>query len=107
MNKENIFKFIFMFLLVIYLCLYFTNMTGLYEYKNYKKMSLTSEQIEKFEQDVKNGKEINIDNYIVEEKTMHNNKIGNFEKKFSFKFSEVLTNTLTKTFNFLSKFISE
>ena len=82
-------------------------MTGLYEYKNYKKMSLTSEQIEKFEQDVKDGKEINIDNYIVEEKKIHDNKIGKAGKYFSFKFSEALTNVLTKTFNFLSKFISE
>ena len=106
MNKEKIFKSIFMLLLIIYLCIYFSCISGLYEYNNYKKVSLTNEQIIKFEQDIKDGKPINIDNYIVEEKSMHNNKLGNMGKKLSYTISDSVKKLLSTSYNFLSKLVA-
>jgi hypothetical protein len=106
MNKEKLFKTIFMLLLIIYLCIYFSSVSGLYEYKNYKKVSLTSEQINKFEQDIKDGKPINIDNYIIEERTMHNNKLGNMGKKLSYTISDSMKKVLSTSYDFLSKFVA-
>ena len=106
MNKEKLFKSIFTLLLIIYLCIYFSCVSGLYEYNNYKKVSLTNEQIEKFEQDIKEGKPINIDNYMVEEKAMHNNKLGNVGKKLSYTISDTMKKVLSTSYDFLSKFVA-
>jgi len=106
MDKEKLFKTVFTLLLIIYLCIYFSSISGLYEYKNYKKVSLTSVQIEKFEQDIKEGKPINIDNYMIEERTMHNNKLGNAGKKISYTISDTMKKVLSSSYDFLSKFVA-
>ena len=107
MEKTKIFKFIFIVLLLLYLSLYFTGVSGYYEYKNYKKMSLTEEQIIKFEEDVKAGKDVNVEDYIVEEKKDYNNKIANAGKKISFTISGILSKVLSETFKEISKFVTE
>ena len=107
MEKGKIIKFIFVSLLLIYLSLYFTGVSGYYEYKNYKKMSLTEEQIIKFEEDVKAGKNVNVEDYIVEEKKDYNNKIANTGKKISFTISGIMSKVLTETFKEISKFVTE
>ena len=45
------------------LVLYFGQATGYYEYKNNQKTTLTEESIKRFEQDIKDGKDINVSNY--------------------------------------------
>lgn len=107
MKKNNIFKIIFCLLMFIYLALYFASASGYYDYKNYKKMVLTEEQINKFEEDVKEGKQINIEDYIVVEKSVQNNKIANVGKKLSFAISSSLSKVLTKVFKTISKFITD
>ncbi len=107
MKKNNILKILFSLLLITYLTLYFSSVSGYYEYQNYKKMTLTQDQILKFEQDVKDGKKVDVEDYIQEEKTDYNNKIADTGKKFSYTVSNVMSNILTKAFSFLSKFITE
>lgn len=107
MNKVNLFKFIFAFLLIIYLTLYFSSMTGYYEYQNYQKMTLTEEQISKFEKDVKEGKKVDVEDYIIKEKTDYNNKIADAGKKTSYVISNLMQTFLTKAFSFLADFITE
>lgn len=107
MKKDNIFKIVFCILLLVYLSLYFAGISGYYEYRNYKKMVLTEEQINRFEEDVKEGKEINVEDYIVEENNNHNNKIANAGKKLSFTISSSMSKVLTKCFKVISNFITE
>ena len=66
-NKNKIFKFIFIVFFMSFLVIYFSELTGYYEYQNYKKATLTEEQIKKFEEDVKNGKEVDINKYLEKE----------------------------------------
>ena len=91
MKPDKIFKFVFFLLLLIYLTLYFTG----------------NEQIEKFEEDVKSGKEVNVEDYITKEKKDYNNKISDAGKKVSFTISNTLSKLLTSTFKHISKFITE
>lgn len=107
MKKDKIFKGTLGLLLLVYLTLYFSSITGYYEYKNYKKMTLTEEQIIKFEQDVKEGKEVNVEDYIIEEEIVFNNKIANAGKKVSYTISDTMNKVLTKTFKLLAKFVAE
>ena len=58
------FRFCFMLSLLTFLALYFSQATGYYDYKEHKKVILTSEQIKKFEEDVANGKNLDIEEYL-------------------------------------------
>lgn len=105
-NKKNkIFKFIFMIFFMSFLVIYFSELTGYYEYQNYKKTTLTEEQIKKFEQDVKNGKEVDINKYLEKEEKKYNNKLSSLSNKFSTTISDIVQSGVDNTFKFLSKFV--
>ena len=92
MKAKNVFILLFSCLFILFISLYVTQATGYYEFSNAKKSTLTNEAIKKFEQDVKEGKEIAAKNYLEEEK-QYNNKIS--------KASLTLSKTIEKSFNFI------
>ena len=57
-------KRIFYLLIILFFTLYFANKTGYYESRLQSKTNLTKEAIERFEKDVAEGKEVDINNYI-------------------------------------------
>ena len=61
-HKINLFKGIFLILLFTFTTLYIASYNGYYEYSNNKKVTLTNEKIKEFEEDVKNGKKIDLEN---------------------------------------------
>ena len=75
-KKTKIFKFIFVMCFVSYLTFYIAGQTGYYEYNARKKMTFTKEQIEKFEQDVKEGKNIDMEEYLKNTDKNYQNKIS-------------------------------
>lgn len=76
-NKVNtICKFLFFVCFITFLTFYVAQQSGYYEYTERKKMSFTKEQIEQFEEDVKNGKEIDINKYIENTDKNYQNKIS-------------------------------
>lgn len=83
---KNMIKCIIIIILVVFLLLFFFG-RNIYQNSLTEKRDLTEEQIQKFEDDVKNGKEIDINNYIVKEKdysnlvTSVNNSISNIIEK--------------------------
>ena len=107
MKKEKIFKTIFILLLIAYLTLYFSGISGYYEYQNYQKMTLTAEQIKQFEEDVKSGKEVDVDDYIKEERIDYNNKLANAGKKLSYTIKDTVSTILTEFFSFIAQFMTE
>lgn len=84
-------SFIFLCILVIYTSIYLMINMGYYEYANYKKKELTEEQIKKFENDVKNGYNIDISSYIE-----NNNDFSRKDKSFLLKTSEFVSNSAKK-----------
>lgn len=78
MKGKNITRIIITTLIIIFIALYLTQVTGYYEYTESKKSTLTKEAIEKFEEDVKSGKTIDASNYIEKSKDYNNNasKLG-------------------------------
>ena len=65
MKSNNIFKFVFIILILVFLFLIVASQSGYYEYELSRKTKLTDEAIDKFENDVKEGK--NIDNLELDE----------------------------------------
>ena len=67
-------KRIFYLLIILFFTLYFANKTGYYESRLQSKTNLTKEAIERFEKDVAEGKEVDINNYIDTSVKEYNNK---------------------------------
>lgn len=90
---KNIFNIFLIILIVLFLSLYFSRYYNSY-YEN--KNILTEDAIKKFEDDLKNGREISINNYIKEDKN-YNNKVCLLGLKIS--------NFIDKSFNKILKYI--
>lgn len=56
MKGKNLIRIIILTLIITFIALYITQLTGYYEYTENKKTTLTTEAIERFEEDVKQGK---------------------------------------------------
>lgn len=73
---NKIFKRFWFTMFLIFLTLYISQATGYYEYELSKKASFTEEQIQKFEQDIKDGKEIDVKEYITNTNNDYQNKLS-------------------------------
>lgn len=93
MNNKVI-KLVIYAVIILFLLLYFFG-SNIFQSKLTEKRDLTTSQIAKFEEDIKNGVEIDINEYVVKDKTYDNivtntnNKISNmielgFKKIFDF-----------------------
>lgn len=78
MINSKLFKVIISLFFVSFLVLYFAQSFGYYENINEKKASITAEKIKEFEEDIKNGKKINVNNYVVDIKKDYGNKVSSF-----------------------------
>ena len=73
MNKKAIVRIIIGTLVITFLILYIAQGTGYYEVKNNSKARLTEDALKRYEQDIKEGKQIDLNSYIEEEKVYTNN----------------------------------
>lgn len=106
-KKYKVFKWTFLFFLVIFLTLYFSQLTGYYEFKNYQKMSLTQDQIAQFEQDIKDGKQVDIKDYVVNTDKDYQNRFSKTGLKLSTGISDFVKNSVVKIFGAVAGFVSE
>lgn len=106
-KKNKIYKFIFWLFFMSFLVIYFSELTGYYEYQNYQKTSLTEEQIKKFEEDVKNGNKVDINEYLVVNNKKYNNNLSKLASKLSDGISKIVNNGVEYTFKYISKLIDE
>lgn len=106
-KKNSIYKFIFYLFFISFLVIYFSELTGYYEYSNYQKKTLTEQQITQFEQDIKDGKEVDINKYLNTDTKKYNNKLSKFASKLSDSISNFVNNGVEYTFKYISKLIDE
>lgn len=106
-KKNKVYRFIFMVFFMSFLVIYFSELTGYYEYQNHKKATLTEEQIKKFESDVASGKEVDINEYLVVDNRTYNNKLSKLTSKLSDAISNIVQSGVENTFKFLSKLVVE
>ena len=70
--KKNLIRAGGLLLLVLFFALVIMSYTGIYEYQVKKKTDLTTENIEKFEKDIKEGKDVEVKDYLEKEKSKQN-----------------------------------
>lgn len=106
-RKNKIVKFIFSLFFISFLVIYFSEVTGYYEYQNHIKASLTEEQIKKFEDDVKNGNKVDINEYLTADTKKYNNTLSKLASKLSDEISNIVNSGVEYTFKYISKLIEE
>ena len=107
MKINNIFKFIMLVLILGFIFMVIASKSGYYEYQLSNKRDMTDEAILRFEQDVKEGKYIDINNYIDNKSVDYNNKISNVGNSISKTISSALAKGFSYVFNYLNKQIEK
>lgn len=103
-KKKLINKFLwrcFLVLLICFTALYLSEATGYYEYEQHKNMVLTNEKIKEFEQDVEDGKNIDIKNYVETKVPDYSNSVSDFGMGVSNFINTFVTDGLNSIFKFL------
>lgn len=106
-KKNKFFKILTILLFIVYLTIYISERTGYYEYKNYQKTILTKEQIAKFEDDVKNGKNVKLNDYVVNTNKHYQTNLSKIGSNISNFISKIINKGIDSSFDFLSKLVDE
>lgn len=107
-NKyNNIFKYVFTILIIIYLGLFIANTSGYYSFTMKNKKELTEQQIKKFEEDVKNGVEIDLNEYLNLDTISYQNNISKLGYNISSFFEGIIKTSVYKVFDLFSDWIEK
>ena len=104
-KKNRLFKVLFWIFFISFMIIYFSEITGYYEYKNFQKKVMTNEQIEKFEEDMKNGKKVNPENYLLSDATKYDNKLSDVANSLSNGISKLVKGSVDNAFKLISNLV--
>lgn len=107
MKRENIARIIIGTFFLLFLALYFTQATGYHEYEQRKRTTFTEEEIKRFEQDVKDGKNIDMETYLDRDEHNYENKLSNLGLSLSRKIEEAMNQGIEYLFRSINKVIEE
>lgn len=100
-KKSRYFFKVLFWLFVVFVALLIAYESGYYETKAHNKAVLTNEAIKEFESDVKNGKVVDLDKYLKDERKDYSNGVTKVGNKISNSISEVMTKGISGIFNVL------
>ena len=87
------------------MCAYFIEMGGYYEYHLAERKNLTEEQIKLFEEDVKNGKDVRIENYLKDTQIDYSNNLTKKTSEYSLKLNDYLRDVIGSVFHVFEKLV--
>lgn len=100
-KRKNIFLKALLILFLIYFALYLMDNLGYYNLST-KKTILTEEKIKEFENDIKNGKSIDLTNYV-ETENNYNNIYSNIGYNISVGIDKILNEGIVKIGKIIKK----
>ena len=98
-----VFRRILFFLFILFLINYFSVQSGYYENKIHNKTILTEEQKIKFEEDVKNGLDVELNDYIEEKNIDTSNAFNKLGQKIGEGIDNFINNKVIKLMEFIGK----
>ena len=98
---------ILLLLFVLFLIMYISKESGLYEFKTYTKTRLTNEAILKFEKDVEDGKDVNIEDYLSNKNHDYSNFFNKSGTEVGNLIEKIMNNGIKKTLKVLNKLFYE
>lgn len=105
-KKKNPVVIILSVLFIIYLALFITQSTGYYELKKHNEMLLTKESMRKFEEDVRNGKDVSLSDYTFVNNRDYSSKVGDIGNKTSSIIENIMTKGIKTSFGVLGRLLS-
>ena len=105
--KNKVFLVIFLSFLIFFVILLLAQSQGYYKNRNEKAKVLTDEQIENFEEDIREGKDIDIKRYVLYEDKDYSNKVTSNIYSFSLKLENVFDSVIKTVFNSASTVVSD
>lgn len=81
--------------------------TGYYEYKLQNRTVLTKEQMEQFEKDVEEGKDVTLNDYLVETEVDYSNKLTDTTVKISSKVNSYFKKGIELVFKQVNRLVQE
>ena len=104
---DKIIKFLGLLMVVFFIVMLFSSSSGYYEYEINKKSNLTQEAIIKFEQDVKDGKDIDVEEYLVKKENDYTNNFTKTGLSISNKIERMFAGGIKFIFNTINNFVEE
>lgn len=104
-KPKKIFNTVVFCLFAFFVSLYIASASGYYEYENEKQTKFTEEKMKQFEEDLKKGKKVDLEDYLDTSSVKYDNKITNIGLSLSDILNDGITTGLEKTFKFLEKLI--
>ena len=106
-KKVQFFKVVFIFLFIAYITIYTSQKSGYMDFQNYKKMNLTKEKIAEFEQDIKEGKKVDLTKYTDNTTRSYSNKLSNAGYSISNGVSTLVNKGVVGFFDTIAKLAEE
>lgn len=100
--NHKIFNRILLVLFILFLVLYFSSNAGIIDYSSKNRKELTEKEIMKFEEDIKNGKSIDINNYN-KNNNRYSNGLSKVVLKVSTNISGIAKDLVSNLFNQMEK----
>lgn len=105
--KNKIVLFLFLTFLVFFIVLLIAQSQGYYKNRNEKAKILTEEQIKEFEQDISEGKDIDIKKYVLYEDKDYSNEVTSNVYKVSLKLENAVDTVIKMVFSSASDMVKE
>ncbi len=102
-KKKNYFWFILSTLFIIFVAYMVAYNSGYYEANMSRKSKITEEKLQEFEQDVKDGKEIDIKDYVENDFVDYSSSFSKLGNKFSSSIDTFMDSGLSDFFEFLGR----
>lgn len=106
MGKLKSPKYLLIVGIAMFVCMYMVTSGSYYEYQLRQKTDLTEDAIRQFEIDIKEGKDVDINDYLDNTEKDLNNRMSNFNKNISNKISNAVGNSIKYVFESISKAIN-
>ncbi len=105
--RTKVFRISFIILFAIFITVFISNKYGYYEYQKHEQVTLTQEQIKQFEQDVKDGKKVDLENYLSHTSKNYQTKFSQMGLNLSNSIANTIKNGVDGFFKYVSKFVVE
>lgn len=105
MNFSKIFWTIMLIFFIIFITIFLASSSGYYEYENKNKKVLTEEKMKEFEEDVANGRSVDLKNYFEDNTKNYENKVTNIGNSISNTISTSILKGLEKSFKLIEKLV--
>ena len=107
MDKKKIFKVIFTCFFIAFIISYIIEKTGYYEYNLQNKTIMTNESIREFEKDLREGKDVTKEDYLVTTEKDYTSALTNTTNKVSIKVNKLLKKAVEGVFKIVGTFVEE